>query len=122
MVRVAEAVQRRGYAAVELTEAARRPYLGRVVDAGKQLQLGERFRLQRGQEVARVDQAVQPAVERVAGGAQVDRRRHRSGASHDGQRFGAALAKPLQKRVAAEGDADGMERYAEASQHPVDLF
>src|SRR5688572_13973841 len=67
VVDVAKAMQRRGHQMVELAERARRAYPGGVVQARKALELGERLGPEAGQEVARVEQPVEPAVERAPG-------------------------------------------------------
>jgi hypothetical protein len=64
--------------------------------------------------VARVDKTVGAAVERVARGAEVERRRYCRGTAHQRGRVGAALAEPLEKRIAAEGDADCMDGSTES--------
>src|SRR5688572_14158386 len=104
MIDVAEAVQWRGHRIVELSEAARRAHLARVIQSGKALELGERFRLQRAKEVARIKEPVESAIERVPRRRQIDRRRDRRGASQASLR--AAFAKPLEERIAAERNAD----------------
>src|SRR5207247_771005 len=96
VVGVAVAVQRRGHGVVEFPERARRAYLGAVVEPGKHLELGERLRLQRGEEMARIDLAVDAAIERAARGAQVDRRGNGGRAAHDRARRVAALAEPFE--------------------------
>jgi hypothetical protein len=69
--------------------------------------------------MARVDEAVQAAVERRARGGQVDRRRDRDRALQGC--LVAAFSQPLEQRVSAERDADcGLRR--ELAQDPVDLL
>jgi hypothetical protein len=62
VVDVAKAVQRRGHQVVELAERARGAHGCGIVKARKRFELGQRFRLQRGEEVPRVEQAVEAAV------------------------------------------------------------
>src|SRR5207302_4735868 len=97
VVGVAVTVQRRRHGVVEFPERARRAHLGAVIELGKQRELGERLRLQRGEEMARIDLAVDAAIERAACGAQVDRRGNGGGAARDRTRLLAALAEPFEK-------------------------
>src|SRR4029078_13493868 len=76
VVRIAEAVQRRGHYVVEFVERARRAQARGVVEPGEARQLGERLGPERGEEVPGVDQALQALVERAPGGADVERRRN----------------------------------------------
>ena len=72
--------------------------------------------------MARVDLAVDAAIERAARGAQVDRRGNGGRAAHDRARRVAALAQPFEKRIAAQGNADGVNRRREFPQDPVDFL
>jgi hypothetical protein len=74
-------------------------------------QLGERLRLHRAQEHARVDRAVEAAADRVAAGREVDRR-HTAATARPVRRACSPLLGPAQQRIAAERDADRGERPA----------
>jgi len=100
-------VKRRGDQVVEFAESRRRAHARGVVEPREALQLGERFGNQRIEEVARVEQPIEPAVERRAGGGEIERRRHRRGAPHHVCRRVAALAEPLQQRITAQRYAGG---------------
>src|SRR5262249_18541942 len=65
VVGVAKAVQRCGDQVIELVESARGADARGVEQAGEAIELGERLGLEGGEEVARIDEAVQASVERA---------------------------------------------------------
>ncbi len=123
--RVAEAVHGRGVQVVELVEVARASQHVDVDRVTEALRLVARLVLQRGEEHLRVQQ-VEAASDGVSPGDEVQRRADRRGGG-DEPRLRAALAEPLGEHVAAERDADGVQRRgrpacAESAQHPVALL
>ncbi len=123
--RVAEAVHGRGVQVVELVEVARAPQHVDVDRVAEALRLVARLVLQRREEHPRVQQ-VEAAPDRVPAGDEVERRADRRGGG-DEARLLAALAEPLREHVAAERDADGVQRRrrparVESAQHPVALL
>ena len=74
----------------------------------------------------RVGDAVEAAAEGLAAGRQVDRCTDRGDRAGSLAGAGASLLGPAQQRIAAERDADGEQwlaaAFAQARQHPADLF
>ena len=126
VVGVLEAVQWRGEQVVEVVQVARGQYLLAAEQAGVLGQLGQRLGPHGVEEHAGVDLPVEAAADGVAAGRQIDRRadgRHRTGG---GRCAVTGLFGPAQQRVAAQRDADRVDRrtglQAQALQDPADLL
>jgi hypothetical protein len=123
--RVAEPVHRRGVQVVERVQVARPPQHVGVDRVAEPLRLVARLGFQRREEHPRVH-AVEAAPDRMAAGDEVERRADRCRGG-DEARLRAALAEPLRQHVAAERDADRVQRSrrparVQPAQHPVPLF
>ena len=109
VVGAGEAVQRGGDDVVELEDRACAAQSLSVEQAGKAFEFGGGVGNQRLQEVPRID-AVEAAREIMAAGDEVERGTDAGGGLENfaGCRF--ALTKPFKQGIAAERDADGVER------------
>jgi len=103
-------VQPCGDQGIELAKSRGRRNRLRIDRAGEARGLAQGLGFQRDKEAGRVDAAIEPAIERMAGCGEVERCRD-AGRAPD-QRAGhfARFAQPLEQRVAAERDADGVYR------------
>ena len=125
IVGAGKAVQRRGDEIVELIERACLAQGAFVEQSGKALELGEGRRFECVQEIPRID-GVEAARKMVAAGGEVEGRADGSGSFDDRCGGGLLLAEPLEQRVAAQRDADGVNRPCrladlDAAENPVDL-
>ena len=123
---VLEAMQWRGEQVVEVVQVARGQHLLAAEQAGVLGQLGQCLGPHGVEEHAGVDLPVEAAADGVAAGRQIDRRadgRHRTGG---GRCAVTGLFGPAQQRVAAQRDADRVDRrtglQAQALQDPADLL
>ncbi len=106
-----EAVQRRRDDVVEVPHRAHARDARRVERAGKALCHGERLRLERRQEVPRVD-AVEALADRDAGGHEVERHGHGGRRDERARALAAGAPDPVEEGASAERYADRVDRRA----------
>ncbi len=120
-----KAVQWRGVGVIEVVERARAGHALAVEQPRVARPLGERLGLHRAQEMRRVEQAVEAAANGQPAGLQVQRRADRGQRGHRRASRAAGLLGPAQQRVAAQRDADRVQRpavaRAQALEQPADL-